>query len=355
MIIYLSMFLVLLLVFLFANKREGFMVSKVVVAMVWGYMIFWIGMRNRFVDTAAYIKSFNSATWDELSSITYSFDSGWGFRIAEILFRNLISENYHYWLMFIAVVTGTCIASIFRRYSANFFFSTFLFLSATTFTWMMNGIRQFLAVAILFACTHFLVERKWWKYFIAVLLCSTIHATCIIMIPLYFVAIGKPWSKKTLAFIGLILLVTLFSSSTLEAMDAMLQNTKWANSADKFQGDDGVNPLRVLVFSVVPLLAFFKRNILNTYGKGMDVLVNMSLITAGIYLIGMVTSGIMIGRLPMYAQLYQYLLLPYIIEKGFTIDNRRFIYFWAVSFYFLYFYLMTRTIYYSSDFTGFIN
>lgn len=353
MIIYLSMFLVLLLVYLMTDKRENLMVPKSAVCIIWGYMIFWIGIRNRFVDTAAYIKSFNSATWEELSSISYSFDSGWGFRITEILFHNLISDNYHCWLMFLAIVSGWCVASIFRQYSSNFFLSTYLFLASITFTWMMNGIRQFLAVAILFACTHFLVERKWWKYFVAVLLCSTIHATCIIMIPLYFVVIGKPWSKKTLVFIGMILLMTLFSASTLEAMDTMLQNTKWANSQEAFAGDDGVNPLRVLVYSVVPIMAYLKRDILNTYGRGMDVLVNMSLITAGIYLVGMVTSGIMIGRLPMYAQLYQYLLLPFIIDKGYS-NNANLLNLLVVFFYILYFCLMSTGLYYSSELTGFI-
>ena len=74
----------------------------------------------------------------------------------------------------------------------------------------------------------------------------------------------------------------------------------------------GVNPIRVLVYSVPALLAFLlRRQIQERDDPRIDLFVNMSIISAAIYLIGMVTSGIMIGRLPIYVSLYGYALLPY--------------------------------------------
>ena len=50
---------------------------------------------------------------------------------------------------------------------------------------------------------------------------------------------------------------------------------------------------------------------------------NMSIISSGIYLVSMVTSGIFIGRLPIYASLYSYILLPWEIEHIFMRKSAR--------------------------------
>ena len=52
---------------------------------------------------------------------------------------------------------------------------------------------------------------------------------------------------------------------------------------------------------------------------------NMSIISTGIYIISMFTSGIFIGRLPIYASLYNYILLPWEIDHMFTKESKRLI------------------------------
>lgn len=44
----------------------------------------------------------------------------------------------------------------------------------------------------------------------------------------------------------------------------------------------------------------------------------MSIVSAGIYLVSMFTSGIYIGRLPIYCSLYSYVLLPWEIKHLFN-------------------------------------
>lgn len=337
-------------------RRHDTRAAKFLVFLTFGYIIFWTGIRNRFVDTAAYIKMFNGAQWGNLQFLDISFDSGWGFDLLMILFKTFVSDNYHAWLMFLAIISGTCLAVVFWKYSSNYYYTLFLFLSMIGFTWLMNGIRQFLAVAILFACTPLLEKKRWFPYFVVVLLCTTIHTTCIIMIPAYFVVHGKPWTKKTMMLLVGIILILFFTSKFTNIMDAVLIDTKWADitTNPEFANDDGVNPLRVLVFSVPTFLAFVGRKRLNNENVIIQIMVNMSILTTCIYTVGMVTTGLLFGRLPIYVELYSYMLLPYVIEKCFTKNSRVFLYLISIPCYLFYFYLMTRGLYYSSELTGII-
>ena len=60
----------------------------------------------------------------------------------------------------------------------------------------MNGMRQCLAAAILFIFNDLIVKGKFKLYLGVVLIVSTIHASALIMIPVYFIVRQDAWSKK---------------------------------------------------------------------------------------------------------------------------------------------------------------
>ena len=351
MIIYWSMLLMVLLGYLF-DKRKSKKTSKIIAILVFSYMIFWVGIRDGFVDTTAYIRAFNQASINDLSSIDFSMGSGWGFELIMIIFKTFISSNYHMWLMFIAIITGTCIARFFYKYSDNFYFSLFLFIATTNFAWMMNGIRQFLVVAILLETVPLLENQKKWTYFLVILICSTIHFSCIFLIPLYFIFISKPWNLKTILLLVVVLFIITSTSSFNSFLNTVLRETTYSDSVEQFMGDDGVNPLRFLVYSITTILAFVCNKCMKNESKEIQIAVNMSIITTSLYAIGMVTSGILMGRLPIYTQIYQYVLLPKVINKGFTKDSSKLMYALCIVCYILYFYIMSKGMYYTSEITG---
>ena len=92
-----------------------------------------------------------------------------GFDIFNLFFKCFISQDFHWWLMFIAIVSGLCLMSVLRRYSVDFFYSSFLFMAMQTFVWMLNGMRQFICVSILFACCNWIKEGRIVKFIIVVL------------------------------------------------------------------------------------------------------------------------------------------------------------------------------------------
>ncbi len=335
---------------------ERSMVSAMSAFMVWAYIIFWVAMRSRFVDTPAYIAGFQmtEASWRGLVEAIEAGGKcpGWG--VFQVIFKALISSNYHVFFLGIALIQAIPIMKTLRRYSESYFFGVLLFILSLDFTWMMNGIRQFVAVAVLFGCTTWIVERKWLKYTLMVLLMSTVHFTAIIMIPIYWCVTCKPWRRNMLLAIVGVMLVAVFTAQFTEGLETVLSHTSYANATEQFEEDDGVHPLRVFLFFIPVMLSFiFRKKLEEANDPVIDLSINMSVVACGLYFVGMFTSGILVGRLPMYCTMYSYILYPYIFNHCFSRSNRGLMYTACTLGYLAFFIIMSRGFYYYSDLIGF--
>ena len=88
--------------------------------------------------------------------------------------------------------------------------------------------------------------------------------------------------------------------------------------------DDGTNIIRVAVYSAPALMVFFGwRHLVNSTDPAMNQCINASIITMAIYLVSMVTSGIYVGRLPIYTTLHGYMVLPWVIDQIFEKSSAR--------------------------------
>lgn len=387
MIIYWSMLLWVPLVYLiyWALHREEVMLSDYNITegrqtklswfysiLIFGFFVFWIGMRTYFADTGVYIAIFEGTPdnfTEGLQKINWEGKSP-GFELFNLFFKSFISTDAQWWLMTIAVISGFCVMRTLREYSVDFFLSSFIFITLFHFTWMMNGMRQFICVSVLFLCTGLLKDGKFLKYLLVILLLSTIHISALFMLPMYFIARGSTWNIKAVLFVLGIVLIIMFSSSFFKEIVDIIGIEAYSGAVEQFSEDDGVNPLRIAFYFIPPLLAFWRRNELNKYYKKYPVLpicINMSLATVAWYFVGMFTSGILIGRLPIYCDLYNLLLIPFIFKLGFndteitSVEDRKmfvksvylikFVYIVVLV---LYFYVQMKDSFYISDFTGLI-
>ena len=290
--------------------------------MAFSIIIFFAGMRSYVADTSAYINIFNQYP---LFSVAHDmiFDSSArepGFIVFSILIKTYISQDYQVWLFIIATISGICIMYPLYKYSCNYGISLFLFMASCQFTWMFNGMRQFLVASILFACTPFILEKKPIPYIIIVLILSTFHKSALIMIPAYFIVDSEPWSKRTMLFIACIILAMMFTSKFTGLLDTVVENSDYATSIGEFKdSDDGTNPIRILVESIPIIIAFIYRDrIKEKLTPIIKISINMSLISSGVYIISKIAkSGVLLGRLPIYFSLYNLLLLPWLINNTF--------------------------------------
>lgn len=326
--------------------------------LTFGYIIFWVGIRSGVADTAAYIAGFNS-TPVSLSAIPQYWDFGDnkspGFTTFNILFKHFISTDYHVWLMTIAIITGIPIMIVLRKKSEHFFYSTYLFITSIIFFWMLNGMRQFLVAAILFLLSDWIEKKKTIPFIMAVLVLATIHFTILVMIPMYFFVTAKPFGKKIALFILLLLLAIIFLEPFVSTMENALNDTAYSGVTNQFAQDDGVNPIRVLVMAVSPIIAFIgRKTIQKEEDPFINICVNMSVICAGIYFLGIFTSGILVGRLPIYFEIYNIILLPHLLKVCFTKDSSKIMFVLCTVGFFAYYFLQMRSSYYVSDLTGLV-
>lgn len=216
---------------------------------------------------------------------------------------------------------------VYRKYSPEFLFTFFLFIASTDYiSWMFNGIRQFMAVTITFACFGLILKKKYIVAILLILLASRFHGSALIVIPFLFVAQGKAWNKKTILVIMATIAAVTFIGSFTNMLDSVLAETQYTNVVSDWQSwqDDGTNIFRVLVYAVPAILSFIgKRYLDEANNPCINFCTNMSIISTAIYVVSMFTSGIFIGRLPIYFSLYSYILLPWELKNMFNEKSKQ--------------------------------
>ena len=307
--------------------------------------IIWSGFRpNGFGDTGVYRATFLNAGsgWSAALEILRGDGKDKGFYMAECLLKSVIGNRDVVFFLIVAAIQILCVVLVYRKYSEDFFLSVFLFIASTDYlSWTFNGVRQFIAAAMIFATLGLIMKRKWIPVIIVILLASTIHGSAIIMLPVVFVCMGRAWNRWTVLAILLTILAILFLNKTTSILDTVISATQYEGLTynEIWEADNGTNPIRVLVYSVPALMSLIGRRYLEAEEDPLiGFCVNMSVISAGLYLLSMVTSGIYIGRLPIYMSLYSYIALPWMINHMFTEHTARFIKVAAIVCYLAFFY-----------------
>lgn len=313
--------------------------------------IWMAGNRGWFADTPVYINNFRRmpSSISAIPAYIATVIDDQGFYGLSALIKVLIGNDYVIYFTIIAFVQGISIIAIFRRYSPSYILSIFFFIiSADYVGWMYNGIRQFTAATVMFAATALMLKKKYIPLLLVILFASTLHRSALIMIPLVLIAQGEAWNRKTLIFIVLTLLIITFVGEFTNILSSTLEDTQYGDvfTDIAFTSDDGTNPLRVVLYSMPAILAFVGRKIIREENnKLINFCTNMSIISMGLYVVSMFTSGIFIGRLPIYASLYGYILLPWEIQKVFTSESKRVVYIGLIGCYCIYYYYQMHFIF----------
>ena len=287
-------------------------------------IIWQAAYRGDFVDTYNYNRSFRElpTTLSGLLSYLPSVSKDQGFTLLSGLIKLLIGNRSVTYLAVIAAIQGLAIISVFRKYSTNMIISVFLFVASTDYvSWMFNGIRQFMAVTLIFAATGLMLRQKWVPTILVILLASTMHQSALLMIPVVFVVQGKAWNGWTLLCLLGAMFAVMFVDQFTDILDNMMQDTQYSNVVSDWEewNDDGTSFFRVAVYAVPTVLSLIGLRYIRTEGDFLiNICANMSILSTSLYIISMFTSGVFMGRLPIYMSLYNYILLPWEIEHMFT-------------------------------------
>lgn len=303
---------------------------------------------ERFIDTGAYIQGFlkSGTTWNDIKAIINGDGKDKGFDATVVVLRALIGDHYRVYLGVIAGFCLACVFAVYKRHSSNLFMTAFLFIASGEFVmWTHNGMRQFVAVSMVFAATELLLRKNYIPYILIVLLASTYHGSALIMLPVLFVVQGKAWNFKAIIMMLAILAVTSSTEILNDLLVGVMENSQYAGDVDTLMSTGGVNFFRVLVFAIPPVMALmFRRQITQLNIPIINLAVNMSIVSLGVYFIALFTSGIYIARIPIYFSLYNYILLPWIISRFFETMSSRFINLGVICCYMAYYYYQMHIV-----------
>ena len=320
------------------------------VLLVLPYVI-WAGYRGDVADTYAYRQSFKLApgSLSQLGSYLDTVSKDKGFSVLTVLIKSIIGNNDILYLLIIATFQMGALMYVYRKYSCDFWLSIFLFVASGEYiSWFQNGIRQFTAIAVILLGTGLLLKKKYVPLIILILLASTLHASALVMIPIVFIVQGKAWNKKTILSIILSAIVIAFAGKFTTLLDTLLSDTQYSSMVTDWTtwGDTGTNPIRVLVYSLPMIISLFGyKQIREVNDPLINIMVNFSILTTAIALVSMVTSGIFIGRMIIYASVYSTgVLLPWEIKNLFTKESSLCLMFIMIFGYIVFFYYQTHTV-----------
>lgn len=305
------------------NSKIPFLVGILMLALP----VFFIGMRSGVGDTHAYISNFSSITTDfsELWSQRKEI-KGFGFDVYQFVIKKFISDDPNVFLMITAIIQAFGILKLYYKYSTNFTYSLLLFFFSMAFLYMMNGLRQFFAACLIFLFSDFLFEKKTIKFIIVALVAISIHSSAFIWIPIYFIVQGKPWNAKVLVSIIVVAIAIFALDNFTDLLSDSLEGTNYEGYTNQFDKDDGSSIVHTVI-AIIPMgFALWKRKeIEEKNDKVAFILVNCSVVEVLINVMANLTSGILIGRLPIYFKPFGFILLPWIFENVLDEKDKRMI------------------------------
>ena len=134
----------------------------------------------------------------------------------------------------------------------------------------------------------------------------------------------------------------------------ILEYTSYGKYSEFSEG--GSSLMRTIVNSVPVVLAYIKREELEEKWQIKDIFVNMSIINLIFVSLGMFNW--IFNRFALYTQLYNFVLIPYIIKNCFKGKERRLLYIGVIICYFIFFYreqVIGMGMKYTSDYFDFTN
>ena len=313
----------------------------------------FVALRKTIGDTYFYMHSFNLMPDNNPVKIEYFFTGMFGF--FQNIIRNLTDDPQ--WLIaFAAVFSIPVPLIILYKYCPRFEMAIFMFVAFSYLGGAMNGMRQYMAAAIVLLGTKYLFSMRkgdFVKYAILVLLAYCMHNSAIIMLPIYFVVRRRAWQMSSvLITFGSIVGVVIFDA-ILPSFLSALEQTSYSNYSENgwfTSGQEGGSSLIRLMFILYPLIvAFLNKERLKMIGHIGDILVNIVFIDVAIYIIAMYNW--IFARLAIYLAIYFIIFTVWVINYAVKPKDRMLFMIITLLVYFMYSRMDSFTIsMYESDY-----
>lgn len=255
---------------------------------------------------------------------------------------NNISKNPQIMFLVTSIIINMLIVNTLRKKSDEYELSIFLYITTFIYYSTFNGVRQWLAASIIFASTEYLLERKTIKYIAMVLVATLIHASAIIMIPVYFIVNNKTFSLRNLLITTIFIMAVFAYIPFVNILFSFLRDTQYAHYFDiMIEAERGVNIIRILVYlAPVSIALMLYKRLNNINNLNFDMILNLCIICCLIMILSV--KQVFFARLVFYFEIYYLLLIPKLVKIG-NIKLNRLIYYTICILYLAYSYALLIT------------
>ena len=304
------------------TNGDGRIHSDIYLILLLIFLILFSGLRTSYNDTQHYIAGFrNSVGFQEFlanpeninllnNPLFYGFQS---------IIRSFTSNENVFFIICAFIVNVLNVRFIKRNTEIdNFAFSMFLYVALGTLMLSIAAQKQILAMSVLTLAISSLIEQKYFKYFLIVLIAGSIHSYAWLF--LFFPLFGrKVWGFRTFVLLFLTIGIMLTFQNTIESfMKVADQAGKNIPVEEVFDGNR-MNLFRVAVYSVVPFTAFFfKKRIQGTLDRKYSIFLQMSIVCMVFMLLGTMNGANMFGRSANYFEMGIICSMPWLIKQLFT-------------------------------------
>ena len=248
-----------------------------------------------------------------------------------------VRDDYATMLGAAAVITvGLSVATIYRT-SPAFALSVLLYVLTGPWLGSFNGVRQYLACAVLFAGHRYILDRKLLKWLAVVLVAVLFHISAFVMVLLYVLP------RKRLSVVGGVLVVALASLAT-EGYGRMLELILVFRPDSDFSGVsyfvEELSPFRVAV-AIAPLLFYALITEKGELSRDDHFYVHLLLINAAVFIAA--SGSAYIARFAIYTGIFVCVAVPRLLPTK-NRELRAVCMIAIVAFYFVFWYVETAAI-----------
>ena len=288
-----------------------------------------LGLRTSYNDTGTYIAVFQST--EKLSEF-FSNPKNFGllnnplFNLYTSAIRT-VTDNYHVYFMIAAIFVVVLMITFFYRITeeGTYTLTIFTFLTLGTYFFALAAMKQTIAMAVLCHSVLALRDKKYFRFSLLVFVAGLLHTYAWVFFILLFLT-GKPWSLRTYAVVAVTVAIMLTFNRSISRLLEYADEIGKSTSEELIFSGDGMNILRVAVYSIVPVTSLLFRRILEPQMERKHyILLHMSIVSFMFMLLASINGANMFGRMARYFEVGTVYMFPWIIRHLFVPDSQKII------------------------------
>ena len=318
------------------------------------FYVTFAGLRKTIGDTYFYMYSFKNMPDNNPLELQTILDGNM-FAFIQNIIRNQTDDPQVLIFVCSAIALIPALIIIYF-YCTPIELGIFMFFTYGYLGGMMDGMRQYMAAAIVLLGTKYLFSIKRgsiFKYAVFVIIAYFMHSSALMMLAVYIVVRRKAWEKSSyVLLLGSVVLAMGFDK-ILPSFLGALEETSYSGYAENgwfTNGVEGGSSLFRPIVSAAPIVvAYLNKDRMKMLGHIGDILVNMAFLNMAIYVVA--TYNWIFARLAIYLSIYYIIFAAWVVSYAVKPKDKAVYVTGLVILFFLYSRVMAYQIYmYQSDY-----